>query len=373
MTRPIPLSEPEVGEREQALAAQALAAGDVAMGPQVADFEAAFADLTGRAHALAVSSGTAALHLALRLLDLKPGEAVICPTLTFIGGVAPVLYQGATPIFTDVDPVTWGLDPTGLPGAFDLARARGLKVRAVVPADLYGQCCDIGPIADIAADRGVPVILDSAEAVGALLNGRHAGAGAAMAAYSFNGNKIVTTGGGGMLVGDDAAMMDRARYLAAAARRPAVHYEHDEVGYNYRLSAVAAAIGLAQLETLEARVARRRAIFETYRAALSGLPGVAFAPEGPGRRHTRWLTVMLLDPEARAEPGVLRQALQAEGIESRPAWKPMHLQPVFRDAPRVGGAVAESLFAQGLCLPSSTTLTEADQARIIDVIRARLA
>ena len=369
----IPLSAPEVGAGEQALVAEALAAGDVAMGPQVATFEAAFADLTGRAHALAVSSGTAALHLALRLLDLKPGEAVICPTLTFMGGVAPVIYQGATPVFTDVDPVTWGLDPACLPEAFDTARARGLTVRAVVPADLYGQCCDIGPILDIAADRGVPVILDSAEAVGATLNGRHAGAGALMAAYSFNGNKIITTGGGGMLVSDDAALMERARYLSTAARRPAVHYEHDEVGYNYRLSAVAAAIGLAQLETLEARVARRRAIFETYQAALSDLPGVSFAPEGPGRRHTRWLSVMLQGDEARITPDALRQMLHAEGIESRPVWKPMHLQPVFQEAPRVGGGVADSLFAQGLCLPSSTTLTEADQGRIIDIIRARLA
>ncbi|MFT4954826.1 MAG: dTDP-4-amino-4,6-dideoxygalactose transaminase [Brevundimonas sp.] len=369
----IPLSAPEVGAREQALVAQALAAGDVAMGPQVAAFETAFAALTGRAYALAVSSGTAALHLALRLLNLKPGEAVICPTLTFMGGVAPVIYQGATPIFADVDPVTWGLDPACLPEAFDAARARGLTVRAVVPADLYGQCCDIGPILDIAADRGVPVILDSAEAVGATLNGRHAGAGALMAAYSFNGNKIITTGGGGMLVSDDAALMERARYLSTAARRPAVHYEHDEVGYNYRLGAVAAAIGLAQMETLETRVARRRAIFETYQTALSGLPGVSFAPGGPGRKHTRWLSVMLLGDEARITPDALRQTLHAEGIESRPVWKPMHLQPVFRDAPRVAGAVAESLFAQGLCLPSSTTLTEPDQARIIDIIRARLA
>ena len=368
----IPLSAPEVGAREQALVAEALAAGDVAMGPQVAAFETAFADLTSRAHALAVSSGTAALHLALRLLDLKPGEAVICPTLTFMGGVAPVIYQGATPIFADVDPVTWGLDPACLPEAFDVARARGLSVRAVVPADLYGQCCDIGPILDIAADRGVPVILDSAEAVGATLNGRHAGAGALMAAYSFNGNKIITTGGGGMLVSDDAALMERARYLSTAARRPAVHYEHDEVGYNYRLGAVAAAIGLAQLETLEARVARRRAIFERYDDALSDLPGVRFAPEGPGRRHSRWLSVMLLGPDARITPEALRLVLEARGIESRPAWKPMHLQPVFRDAPRVGGATAESIFAQGLCLPSSTTLMETDQDRVLAVIRAAL-
>ena len=372
--RRIPLSEPDVGARETAAVAQALAAGDVAMGPQVEAFERAFAELTGRAHALATSSGTAALHLALRLLDLKPGEAVIVPTLTFIGGVAPVVYQGAAPIFVDVDPVTWGLDPALLPQAFDLARARGLTVRAVAPADLYGQCCDIGPITDIAAERGVPVVLDSAEAVGATLNGRHAGHGALMAAYSFNGNKIITTGGGGMLVSDDGELIERAHYLAAAARRPAIHYEHTEVGYNYRLSAVAAAIGLAQLETLEARVARRRAIFETYRAALSDLPGVAFAPEGPGRRHTRWLSVMRLDPDlAKAAPEDVRGALDAAGVESRPVWKPMHHQPVFAHAARVGGPVAESLFAQGLCLPSSATLSEADQGRVIDTIRRRLS
>ena len=342
------LSPPDIGEAERRAAARAMEAGTLVMGPEIGAFEQAFAELTGRKHALAVASGTAALHLALRLLNLKPGEAVIAPTLTFIGGVAPIAYQGAAPIFVDCDPVTWGLDPALLPQAFDLARAKGLTVRAVMPADLFGQCCDIGPISDVAAAHDVPVILDSAEGVGATLNGRHAGHGALMAAYSFNGNKIITTGGGGMLVSDDEMLIARARYLAATARQPAPYYEHLEVGYNYRIGTVAAAIGLAQMKTLDARVARRRTIFETYRAGLSDLPGVRFAPEGPRRRHTRWLSVILLDPsEAKTGAEDVRLALEAQNVESRPVWKPMHMQPAFRDCGVVGGGRSRIAFRPG--------------------------
>lgn len=342
-------------------------------GPVVEAFERAFAEAIGFAHATAMSSGTAALQVALTMLDLKPGDAVLCPALTFIGGVSPVVHAGAQPIFVDCSSADWNLNPALLEQTFDRAKAEGLTVRAVCPADLYGQCCDIAAIRAVADAHGVPVILDSAEAVGATLNGRHAGHGASAAAFSFNGNKIITTGGGGMLASDDEALIARARNLAAAARLPAVHYEHAEAGFNYRMLSLAAALGLAQLETLEARVARRRAIFDRYVARLGDRPGLAFAPEAPGRRHTRWLSVMVMASEITgAGPDRLRLALDAANIEARPVWKPMHLQPVFRDALVVNEGVAEALFANGLCLPSGSSLTDADIDRVCDVIEATL-
>ncbi|WP_426043019.1 DegT/DnrJ/EryC1/StrS family aminotransferase [Brevundimonas sp. TWP2-3-4b1] len=373
MTAPtrIPLSAPDIGPAERVRLLETFDAGWVSSaGPVVEAFERAFAEATGFAHATAVSSGTAALHLALTMLDLKPGDAVIAPTLTFIGGISPIVHAGARPIFVDSSPADWNLDPRLLEQAFDRARTEGLTVRAIVPADLYGQCCDIDAIRAVADAHGVPVILDSAEAVGATLNGRHAGHGASAAAFSFNGNKIITTGGGGLLASEDGALVARARNLAAAARLPAVHYEHAEVGFNYRMLSLAAALGLAQMEALETRVARRRAIFDRYEARLGGRFGVAFAPEAPGRRHTRWLTVMLMDPEFVASPDRLRLALDAANIEARPVWKPMHLQPAFRDALMINERVAETLFANGLCLPSGSTLTDADIDRVCDVIEA---
>ena len=367
----IPLSAPDIGSAERERLLETFDAGWISSaGPVVEAFERAFAEATGFAHATAVSSGTAALHLALTMLDLKPGDAVIAPTLTFIGGISPIVHAGARPIFVDSSPADWNLDPRLLEQAFDRARTEGLTVRAIVPADLYGQCCDIDAIRAVADAHGVPVILDSAEAVGATLNGRHAGHGASAAAFSFNGNKIITTGGGGMLASEDGALIARARNLAAAARLPAVHYEHAEVGFNYRMLSLAAALGLAQMEALEARVVRRRAIFDRYEARLGGRYGVAFAPEAPGRRHTRWLTVMLMDAEFAASPDRLRLALDAANIEARPVWKPMHLQPVFRDALMINERVAETLFANGLCLPSGSTLTDADIDRVCDVIEA---
>ena len=370
----IPLSAPDMGAAERALLLETFDAGWVSsVGPVVERFEKTFAETVGLAHATAVASGTAALHLALAMLDLKPGDAVIAPSLTFIGGVAPILHAGATPIFVDVEPDSWNLDPTLIDAALARAQADGLTVRAIVPADLYGQCCDIDAIRAVADAHGVPVILDSAEEVGASLNGRPAGQGAMAAAYSFNGNKIVTTGGGGMLASDDPALIGRARYLATAARQPAIHYEHAEVGFNYRLGSLAAAVGLAQLGSLEARVARRRAIFDRYVARLSDVPGLGFAPEAEGRRHTRWLSVILLDPAvAKATPEALRLTLEAAQIESRPVWKPMHLQPVFRDAPMIGGGVAGRLYATGLCLPSGSSLTDAEIDRVCDTVRAAL-
>ncbi len=366
------LSPPDVGQRERELILEAFDSGYVApAGPMLERFERAFADYVGLGHAVAMSSGTAALHVALKMLGVGPGDAVIAPTLTFMGGVAPIVYLGATPVFVDCDDVLWGMDPARLDEAFERAGRLGLTVKAVVPADLYGQCCDIDALRAVCDRRGVPLLLDSAEGVGALANGRHAGHGAVAAAYSFNGNKIMTTSGGGMLASDDEAFIARARYLSTAARMPVAHYQHEEVGFNYRLSNISAAIGVGQLEGLEQKVARRRAIFDQYVERLGGLPGVSFAPERADRRHTRWLTVIRFDPAAvRVSPEEVRLGLGDRKIEARNVWKPMHLQPVFADAPTIGGERAEALYATGLCLPSGSSLSEADVDRICDAVTA---
>jgi dTDP-4-amino-4,6-dideoxygalactose transaminase len=336
-------------------------------------FEAAFAQYVGARAAVAVSSGTAALHLALRIMGVGPGDAVIVPTLTFIGGVAPITYLGATPIFVDCETETWGLNPALVADAASMAERRGLKARCVVPADLYGQRCMIADIAEASRQLDVPLVLDSAEAVGATFQGRHTGFGEVASVYSFNGNKLITTSGGGMLVSDDVSLIGRARYLAQAARQPQPYYEHTEIGYNYRLSNLLAGLGIAQLESVEQKVLRRRRIFEMYKAALGDLPGVSFTSEANERRHTRWLTVMLLDRERQPiRPEELRLALEAEAIEARPTWKPMHLQPVFADALTVGGECAAGFFEDGICLPSGSGLSDADVDRVCATIRSAL-
>lgn len=336
-------------------------------------FERGFAEYVGVPHAVAMSSGTAALHVALRLVNTQPGDIVIAPTLTFIGGVAPIIYEKAVPFFVDCDPTSLGMSPAGLEEACADIRRAGKRVAAIMPTDLYGQSCDIDALGEIAERNEIPLVLDSAEGVGALNNGKHVWRGGVCAAFSFNGNKIITTSGGGMLTTADASLAERARYLVTAARQPAPHYEHTEVGYNYRLSSLSAAVGVAQLETIEQKVARRRAIFERYRHALSDIEGVSFTLEAPGRRHTRWLTVMLLRaplPTGAAER--VRLSLEQQNIEARPVWKPMHLQPAFADCKRIGGQTAEELFANGLCLPSGSALGDADIDRVIETIRAAL-
>jgi dTDP-4-amino-4,6-dideoxygalactose transaminase len=261
------------------------------------------------------------------------------------------------------------MDPALLAEAVDTVREQGGRVAAVIPTDLYGQCSDYDVLLAVCRPLGIPLLVDAAEAVGAAYRGRHAGRGGDAAVYSFNGNKIITTGGGGLLASDDKDFIDEARRLSQQARDPAPHYEHTTIGYNYRMSNVAAAIGLGQLTMLDAFVARRRAIFDWYRDALGHLPGVSFMPEAAYGRGNRWLTVMLIDEaEFGAGPEDVRLALEAENIESRPVWKPMHMQPVFADAPRTGGAVSEDLFRRGLCLPSGTAMTEADMARVARIV-----
>ena len=366
------LSPPHMSGRELALIEEAFASNYIApLGTMVDAFEREFAARIGIAHALALASGTAALHLVLRILGVGPGDRVVCSTLTFIGNVAPVLYLGAEPVLLDVDPATWTLDPGLLEAELHRAAAAGELPKVVLPTDLYGQCADLDAIQEICAAHGIPVVDDAAESLGARYRGRSAGQGALAAAYSFNGNKIITTSGGGMLAADDPELIAQARFLSQQARDPAPHYQHSTVGYNYRMSNVLAAIGRAQLEVLDQRVDRRRQIFEHYGELLGGLDGLSFMPEAPYGRANRWLTVIQIEPATfGADREQVRLALEAENIEARPVWKPMHLQPVLAHAARVGGAVSERLFAHGLCLPSGSQMADADVERVAAVVAA---
>jgi len=373
------LSPPHMGGSEQARVAEAFASNYIApLGPQVDAFETSFAEFTGIPHCLAVSSGTAAMHLALRCLGVGPGDLVLGASLTFIGSVSPVRFLGAEAAFVDSAPDSWNMDPELLRDALAQLISEGRKVKAVIPTDIYGQCAEYQRLLDVCAPFGTPVVADCAESMGARANApqcgeddsRHAGAwpGLAASIFSFNGNKILTTSGGGMLGSEDADLIARARKLSQQSREHAPHYEHAEIGYNYRLSNILAAIGLGQLEWLEARVAQKRRIFRWYKELLGGQPGLSFMPEAHTGRANRWLTVLQLGEEFGATPEAVRQALEAENIESRPVWKPMHLQPVFAGCRMFGGAVSESLFARGLCLPSGTALTFEDAERVAGIV-----
>nr|WP_246514691.1 DegT/DnrJ/EryC1/StrS family aminotransferase [Neoroseomonas soli] len=370
--RRIHLSPPHLTGREMAALREVLDSGWVApAGPAITAFEAAIADATGFPHVLATASGTAALHLAFRVLDIAPGDEVWAPGFTFVATVAPAVQMGAMPRFLDVTPESWTLDPDLLRRELAAAARRGRLPRAVVAVDIYGQAADLDAILAACGRWGVPVVSDSAEGLGAAIRGRHAGRGALLAAFSFNGNKIVTAGGGGALASDDPVLVARARHLAGHAKDPAPHYQHSVTGHAYGMSSVLAAVGLAQIVALEDRVAARRAIFARYAAALADVPGLAFMPEPGWGRATRWLSAVLVDPALfGADREALRQALDAAGTETRPVWKPLPAQPAFRDAPSAGGAVAAGLFAQGLCLPSGTGMAREDQDRVIAAIRA---
>jgi dTDP-4-amino-4,6-dideoxygalactose transaminase len=365
------LSPPSLVGGELASLDHTLASGWIApAGPVPQAFEAAICATTGTEQGLAVSSGTAALHLGYRVLGVERGDEVWTSTLTFVATIAPAVQMGARPRFLDVAADSWTLDPDMLETRLRQAATKGKLPRAVVPVDLYGQSCDLDAIVTLCGRWGVPVLCDSAEALGAEYHGRPVGKGAALAAFSFNGNKIITAGGGGALVSDDAGLIARARHLATQAKETAPHYQHETTGYSYGLSSVLAAVGLAQIGALQDRVAARRAVFARYALRLSDLPGIAFMPEPGWGRSSRWLSVMTVDP---ARFGTsreqVRQALDAAGVESRPVWKPLHLQPAFRGAAFHGNGVSGHLFDRGLCLPSGAMLPE-EQDRVIDTIRA---
>lgn len=363
------LSPPHMGEAERALLLEAFDSNWIApLGPHVDAFEREFASVVGVGHAAALSSGTAALHLALVLLGVGVGDEVLVSDLTFAASANVVRYVGATPVFIDADPTTWTMDPDLLAEALADRVRRGRRPKAVIAVDLYGQCADYDRIAAVCAQYDVPVLQDAAEALGATYKGRPAGSQGVMAAFSFNGNKILTTSGGGMLVSNRGEWVAAARNLASQARDPGPHYEHSSIGYNYRLSNLLAAVGRGQLSLLEDRVRARRANFTFYEAAFGGRPGWSFMPEAPYGGATRWLTCALVDPASGVDREALRLALERQEIEARPVWKPMHLQPVFADCIVYGGTFGRRCFERGICLPSGSNLTSLDRERIASII-----
>lgn len=360
-----------MGPDELGLVQEAFATNWIApLGPHVDSFEREFATRTGVTHAAALSSGTAALHLAMRWLKLQPSDEVLCSTLTFSASVNPILYERATPVFIDSDVRTWNMDPVRLAEAVEERIKLGKRPKAVVLVHLYGQSADIDPIAATCAAHQIPLIEDAAEALGATYKGRAPGSFGLCGIHSFNGNKIITTSGGGMLVSNDEKLIAKARFWATQARDPAPHYEHSEVGFNYRMSNVLAAIGRGQLRVLDDRVNARRANCAFYQQSFADLPGVVFMPEAEFGRSTRWLTCITIDPAA---SGVNREevrlALAEQNIEARPVWKPMHLQPIFKDTRCYGGEVSERLFRDGLCLPSGSNLATPDLERVVAAVR----
>jgi dTDP-4-amino-4,6-dideoxygalactose transaminase len=427
------LSPPYMGNEELPLIEEAFKSNYIApLGPMVDAFEQEFADYVGIKHCVAVSSGTAAMHLALRNLGVGPGDEVFASTLTFVGSVTPVVFQGARPVFFDCERRSWNMDPVLLEEELKRSSEKGSLPAAVIPTDLYGQCCDLLEIVKICDFFRVPVVCDSAEAMGAKFKKSferrvqsdekkyvsaecevfddafvHAGVGARASVYSFNGNKIITTSGGGMLSSDDEEFIMRARKLSQQAREDYPHYEHNEIGYNYRMSNILAAIGRGQLRIIEDLVIKRREIFDYYKSGLEDLSGLEFMPEPKWSRSNRWLTVVLITPALfGSDREQVRLTLEKNNIESRPVWKPMHLQPVFvntecsmpgaekmgnstekrinepilrQEAKAlsekaypcrvIGGEVAEELFLRGLCLPSGTAMTNSDLDTIIELIR----
>ncbi len=371
MTR-IFLSPPEVGEEERRMLLEAFDSNWIApVGPDLDAFEQELAARVGVGHAVAVSSGTAALHLALLLEGVGPGDEVLVPSFTFVASAAAVAYLGAIPVFVDCSPTNWSLDPALVAEVLADRARTGRLPAALVTVDLYGQCADYDTLGQLCESYGIPLVEDSAEALGASYRGRQAGSFGRSAVFSFNGNKIITTSGGGMLVSRSAEVAARARHLANQARDPFPHYEHSELGYNYRLSNLLAALGRAQLRGLDHRIQRRKTIDARYRKALGGLPGIGFMPIAEYGEPNWWLTCITVDPEQfGADREQIRLALESVDIESRPTWKPMHLQPVYEGALTVGGQVCASIFESGLCLPTGSGLSPADQDRVVETIES---
>jgi pyridoxal phosphate-dependent aminotransferase EpsN len=370
MTR-ILLSIPHMCGSEEAYVRQAFASNWLSsVGPNINAFEQEFEARIGLP-AVSLGSGTAAMHLGLRLLDVGEGDEVFCSTLTFVASANPVRYRGGRCVFIDSDRHTWNLDPQLLAEAL-AERARHNRLpRSVIVVHLYGQCADMDSILEVCNRYEVPILEDASEALGSLYKGKPAGAFSQVAAFSFNGNKIITTTGGGMLISPNAAWVAKARFWATQARDPGIAYEHSEVGYNYRMSNVLAGIGRGQIEVLDLRVQQRRAIAFRYGDAFAELPGISLMPQAPYGLHTNWLSCFLIEERKfGCSRDQLIGALDAANVESRPVWKPMHLQPLYARSERYGGEVAEDLFRRGICLPSSSSLSLEDQLYVINQVRA---
>lgn len=370
------LSTPHLGDDEMTFVEEAIRTNWIApLGPNVDAFEKEIAAYVGVKHAAAMSSGTAALHVALRLLDVGSGDLVFCSTLTFVASANPILYQGATPVFIDSDRDTWNMSAKALKRAMDEAAGRGRLPKAVIVVNLYGQSADYDAISEVCGEYAVPIVEDAAESLGATYNGRRSGSCGVLGVFSFNGNKIITTSGGGMLVSDDENLIKRARHLSTQAREAAPYYEHIEVGYNYRMSNILAGIGRGQLKVLEERVAARRAIFDYYCQQLADVLAIEWMPSAPFGRTTHWLSACTISREF--SPAGICSGLAQRRIEARRVWKPMHMQPLFADAEyfphEEDEDVARDLFERGLCLPSGSNLDKDDLDRVVEGLRTLLS
>lgn len=373
MKQRIFLSPPHMGGNELTYIHEAFESNYIApLGHNVDAFEAQIKEFTGAQHALALTSGTAAIHLALRVLGIKDGDEVMASTFTFIGSVAPILYERCIPFFIDSDEKSWNLDPTLLEEELASRVTNGVaQPKALIVTHLYGQTADIIRIKNICDRYGVYLIEDAAESLGATINGQHTGTIGSMGIYSFNGNKIITTSGGGMLVSNDKSLISYARHLSTQARDPAAHYEHTEYGYNYRMSNIIAGVGRGQMEVLSSRIKRRRQIFKLYQNELSDIDGLTFMPELKDSCGNRWLTTLLL-PE-KISPEIIRLALEEHNIESRPLWKPMHAQPLFKKAKGRINGTSDTFFTRGLCLPSGSSMSDDDVKRISSLLKQKLS
>lgn len=358
-----------MGGNEQKFVTEAFEQNWIApLGPNVDNFEKDICAYTGAKHAAVLTSGTAAIHLALIMLGVKAGDEVLCSTFTFSASANPIVYQKAVPVFVDSEKSTWNMDPDALEVAIKDRISKGRKPKAIIVVHLYGQPARIDQIMAIAERYEIPVIEDAAESLGATFRGQMTGTFGKIGVYSFNGNKIITTSGGGALVSADKEMVDKARFLATQARDPAPHYQHSHIGYNYRMSNIVAGIGRGQMEVIDQRVQQRRAVFDYYRKAFEPITEITFNPELEDAYSNRWLTCILLKKESKVSRETIRLALEQENIESRPLWKPMHLQPVFNSSPYYGNKLSEDLFERGLCIPSGSNLSEEDLSRVSSIV-----
>ncbi len=370
------LSPPHMSGYEEKYIAEAFDSNWIApLGPNVDAFEREVAEYVGAKGALALSSGSAAIHLALKLLGVSKGDPVICSSLTFAASANPIIYEGGEPVFIDSEPDSWNMSPKALDKALEVLKRKGKLPKAAIIVDLYGQSADMDPLFELFNHYQIPVIEDAAEALGATYKGKHCGTFGNFGVFSFNGNKIITTSGGGMLISDDLKALEKARFWATQARDKARHYQHSEIGYNYRLSNILAGIGRGQIRVIEDRVEARRRIFDRYVADLEDLPVLKFMPEADYGRCNRWLTTLTIDQKiAEVTINDLLTTFEDNNIESRPVWKPLHLQPVFKDClyftHEETRSVSDELFAQGICLPSGSSLTEEEQDRIVRVMRS---
>ena len=372
--KPILLSTPHMGDTEMSFVEEAFRTNWIApLGPNVDAFEKEIARISGVHHAAALSSGTAALHLAMVLLGVGPGDRVFCSSFTFAASCNPIRYQYAEPVFIDSDEATWNMSPAALERALAQAKAAGKLPKAVVVVNLYGQSADMDPIMALCDAYGVPIIEDAAESLGARYKGKPSGSFGLMSVFSFNGNKIITTSGGGMLVSDDEALITRARFLSTQARDPAPHYQHSVIGYNYRMSNILAGVGRGQMQVLSERVETRRGVFDAYAKGLADVPGIHWMPEPEWSYSNRWLSTCTIDPVVTGVTAAeLIAALAGEMIEARPLWKPMHRQPVFEGCDYITDgnvSVSDRLFNTGLCLPSGSNMNSAEIERIVTTLR----